>query len=216
MTTMPVSNVAAEPALRRARTLLRVHRRLFLFIGFAAFATVGCDDRGGPSSGTPVIVKPKHPPDSKLGKLDMVIERLKSGLQDAQAAQGSGVQSQRRLSYKLIHPDDNRAEVTIVTRSKLILDKAKAAGAKPKTGDPEAAPAAEKRPTPADVKPVETKETFVLEYDGDRWKLLEEPQGKTEQVLFEYALGMESSGEEEGSDAASSDAEANDAESSDK
>jgi hypothetical protein len=176
----------------------------------AATGLVGCDAASGPAMPTMPsgIVIPKTPEE----KLDRVMERMRSALEDAQAASGPGVISERTCDYRLIPPASDggqyTAEVTIKT--KLSLAKAPAAATLPLPEEEEGAKAEEEaadfegegeegeEPRPdngvtrkavAQSRDFRT-DVYQLAYEGDRWKLLTKPKGETDQLILEFALGQ--------------------------
>lgn len=154
---------------------------------------------------------PEFPVEPAEAAFEQVTQRLESALEDAQAVAGSGVESNRECSYRLIPPADGnapyKAEVTIETTTRLLTPKLPARPQpKPKVDTPEAIAAAAEdaeappEPTPREVaeqdaaKMVETsetrsQETFRLTYKDDRWQLDKLPEEPLEQIVFEYALG---------------------------
>jgi hypothetical protein len=162
---------------------------------FSALAlVVGCDNQGTPT--TPV---PPPLPNTPEGKLKGVMMRLQSALNDAQAAAGSGIKSERKASDKLLQPEGEgkplRAEVTITSRIEVTPqedDKAKAdKNAKAKADAKSAEEKAADLDTPktaAAIQPLVKKETFMLVYEGDQWTMPELPKGQIEKLCFEYAL----------------------------
>jgi len=183
-TKMRLFDVSGESTLSVGRTL-----RGFVVgaVALTAAVQIGCESRSAPISTS----NKTSPPNSKVGKLERVMERLKEALAAAQPAAGSGVESERKYSYRLIRPEneqsDFKAEVTIVTRTKLAITDAATAA---KSGGP-VATGPSKQPASAESrKPLQKKEVFVLVYEGDRWKLLTEPEGEVERSVFEYALDL--------------------------
>jgi len=176
---MPLFGLTAKPALRGARQV----RIMLLVAASAAAAAIGC----GEARTIPPQVATQQTEDSPKAKLQRVMTRLRSALVDAQAAEGVGVESQRKSSYRLIPPTDDEpnytAEVTIVTQARLAD-----AGAAAAAGDAESTGA--NHLAPEDTKPQQKRETFTLVYKGDRWKLRKQPKGETEKILFEYALDL--------------------------
>jgi hypothetical protein len=147
---------------------------------------VGCDRQGTPTTAIPAPL-----PNTPEGKLEGVMRRLKSALDDAQAAAGSGVSSERNSSFNLIKPTDAnaplRAEVTISTK----LSARQTKDEKAKGKDDEQSNDKNGKQDKASIQPIEpiTKnETFSLVYEGDKWKMEKPPEGEIEQLCFDYAL----------------------------
>jgi hypothetical protein len=182
---MPLLCLPAKPAAQAARLL---RGSFLLALPVAAAMAMGC---GGTRTAPPKVVQ-NEVPDSPEGKLERVMKRLESALIDAQAAAGSGVKSQRKSSYRLIPPGPDepnyKAEVTIVTHTKLAND---ADAASPADGGPEATGSGGE-PEAVVSEPVSTRQTFVLVYEDDRWRLLKPPteEERTEKILFDYALDL--------------------------
>ena len=166
---------------------------MVLFLSLS-WGFIGCDT-ASKAPGTAVAVTPA--PTTPQSKLERAMERLRVALLDAQAAAGSGVVSERESDYRLIPPEDEKgkyeAEVTI--RTTIALAKAPAAIIKPEEiVEDELVEGGEivpdngvTRKAAAQSKSVQT-DVYRLAYEGDRWKLITEPKGETEQLLFEYAL----------------------------
>jgi hypothetical protein len=172
----------------------------------ATSGLAGCDSANGPELSTMPsgIVVPKTPEE----KLERVMERMRSALEDAQAAASTGVVSERTCDYRLIPPDAEggqyTAEVTI--RTKLSLANVPAAATLPpsakdeeeeaESGDAEGEDGEEPLPDngvtrKAIAQSRDYKEdVYQLAYEGDRWKLLTEPKGETEKLIMEFALGQ--------------------------
>jgi hypothetical protein len=89
----------------------RLRSVFFMLAGSALVA--GCEE-SAPARTVPRIVA-----ETPEAKLEVAMERLRSAMIDAAAAQGSGVVSQRKSSYRLIPPVEEhgqyKAEVTIQT-----------------------------------------------------------------------------------------------------
>jgi hypothetical protein len=181
---------------------------------FAATGLIGCDAPSAPN-GLPMskgIVVPKTPEE----KLERVMERMQEALEDAQAARGTGVVSERTCEHRLIPPakegDKYTAEVTI--RTKLSLANAPAAATLPPSEKEEAKGdegeesdedfAAAEEETAEDEETTrdngvtrraialsrdQTDEVYQLAYESDRWKLVTEPKNDTDQLILDFALG---------------------------
>lgn len=147
---------------------------------------------------------PALPPnDTPEGKLARVMQRLDSAIESAQAESGTGVISERRAYHKLLPPpagsDLPEAVVFIETTRALApqalndASQAKFEEEAAKLG--EEAPAEPRKPLIVeDEKTTEVVE-YPLAYDGQRWKLVNELESKTEDgapsieyILFDYAL----------------------------
>jgi hypothetical protein len=180
----------------------------------AATGLVGCDAPSAPN-GLPLptgIVVPKTPEE----KLERVMERMQEALQDAQAARGTGVVSERTCEHRLIPPAEEggkyMAEVTI--RTKLSLANAPAAATLPPSDEEEAkgeegeesdeafAAAEEETAEGEETTPDngvtrkaialsrdQKDEVYQLAYEGDRWKLVSEPKNETDKLILDFALG---------------------------
>ena len=179
----------------------------------AATGLVGCDAPSAPN-GLPLpsgIVVPKTPEE----KLERVMERMQEALEDAQAARGTGVISERTCDSRLIPPAEEggkyTAEVTI--RTKLSLANAPAAATLPPSEDDEAKgeegeeseedvaaeeETAEGEETTPDngvtrkaiaLSRDQKDEVYQLAYEGDRWKLVTQPKNDTDQLILDFALG---------------------------
>lgn len=148
-------------------------------IALALIISSGCDH---PSSApttvasTPLAATPE-------GKLEGVMRRLKIALDVAKPAPGSGVRSHRTAMHQLIKPATAdgplKAEVTISTvvgvdQSKGDKGKAASGGNSEIAGE--------------QLEPTAKKEVFVLNYEGESWKLAETPQGEVERLAFDLAL----------------------------
>lgn len=169
----------------------------------ATSGLAGCDSASGPELSTMPsgIVVPKTPEE----KLERVMERMRSALEDAQAAASTGVVSERTCDYRLIPPESEggqyKAEVTL--RTKLSLATAPAAVTLPPSEDEE------EETEPSDLEGEDGEEplpdngvtrkaiaqsrdfkedVYQLAYAGDRWKLLTKPTGETEKLILEFAL----------------------------
>ena len=135
---------------------------------------------------------------------------MRSALEDAQAASGTGVVSERTCDHRLIPPATDggqyTAEVTI--RTKLSLANVPAAATLPpaKGKDGEAAKdeaeqlegeeGEEPRPDNGATRKAIAlsrdykEDVYQLAYEDDRWKLLTKPKGETEQLILDYALNL--------------------------
>jgi hypothetical protein len=147
---------------------------------------------------------PALPPnDTPEGKLARVMQRLDSAIETAQAASGSGVISERRAYHKLL-PASTGSElpeaVVFIETARALAPRAMndASQAKFKAeaekSDDELPGETRKPLVVEDEKKIEVVE-YPLAYDGQRWKLVEELQSKTEDgspsmeyILFDYAL----------------------------
>ncbi|MBA4106733.1 MAG: hypothetical protein C0485_13335 [Pirellula sp.] len=147
---------------------------------------------------------PALPPnDTPEGKLARVMQRLDSAIETAQAASGSGVISERRAYHKLLPASAGSAlpeavvfiETTRALAPRAMNDasQAKFAAELEESGE-EPSDETRKPLVVEDEKSVEVVE-YPLSYDGQRWKLVEELQSKTEDgspsmeyILFDYAL----------------------------
>jgi hypothetical protein len=168
----------------------------------AASGLVGCDAASSPElpampSG---IVVPKTPEE----KLERVMERMRSALEDAQAASGTGVISERTCDYRLIPPASDGGQYTaeVTLRTKLSLANVPAAATLPLSEEEEKAKAGasddEEGEDPGPDNGVTRKaatlsrdykeDVYLLTYEGDRWTLPTKPKGLTEQLIMEYAL----------------------------
>jgi hypothetical protein len=183
----------------------------FQFIRFANTALAallatgglaGCDKSSSPElpampSG---IVVPRTPEE----KLERVMERMRSAMEDAQAASGTGVLSERTCDYRLIPPaaDGGKYTAEVTIRTKLSLAKAPAAATLPKEEEDPKADDVEGEEG-EDVGPDNgvtrkaiaqsrdyKEDVYQLAYEDDRWKLLTKPEGETEQLILEYALKL--------------------------
>ncbi len=172
----------------------------------ATSGLAGCDSASGPELSTMPsgIVVPKTPEE----KLERVMERMRSALEDAQAAASTGVVSERTCDYQLIPPDSEggqyTAEVTI--RTKLSLANVPAAATLPpsekdeeeeaESGDVQGEEGEEPLPDNGVTRKAITQsrdykeDVYQLAYEGDRWKLLTKPKGETEKLILEFALGQ--------------------------
>lgn len=121
------------------------------------------------------------------------MDRLKSALESAEPAAGSGVVSERSASSRLLEPAEPgapyTAEVTIHTVVAVAEPPAKAppngAGGKANvqpTGDDDSRP-----PEPP---PIARDEVYELVFKGDRWELATEltSEQSVERLAFQYAL----------------------------
>lgn len=147
---------------------------------------------------------PALPPnDTPEGKLARVMQRLDSAIESAQAESGTGVISERRAYHKLLQPpagSELPEAVVFIETTRALAPRAlnDAAQAKfeaeaEKLGE-ELSEEPRKPLIVEDEKKTEVVE-YPLSYDGQRWKLVEELQSKTEDgapsteyILFEYAL----------------------------
>jgi hypothetical protein len=159
----------------------------------ALFGASGC---GRPQQAIPSV--PALPPNNTVeGKLARVMQRLNSAIEDAQAASGSGVVSERKVYERMIRPEGEsgpyEAIVTIETTRALAPIAINAAA--------QAKAEAEARKQGRDLTEEEAKKLVVqdtqkteaaeysLVYDGTQWKLKDELEaGSIEQILFTYAL----------------------------
>ena len=148
--------------------------------------------------------KPTLPPSAALppndtveGKLARVMQRLGSAIEDAQAASGSGVVSERKAYEKIVRPEGDsgpyEAIVTIETKRALAPISINAAAQQ----KAEAAARKDGRElTEEEAKKLVVQDTVTTEvveyklvYDGTRWKLKDELESNSiEQILFDYAL----------------------------
>jgi hypothetical protein len=164
----------------------------WLLLASASFAILaGC---GSPRPNKNV---PAPLPNTPEGKLEGVMQRLRSALEIAHGAAGSGIVSERSSSHKLIKPADGqsnyKAEVTIYTKiavAKSVDDKPASPKDQKATPKEEESPAnnLEKPQINEKIEPVVEKKTFVLLYDGNRWDLEKEPEGEAERLIFKHAL----------------------------
>jgi hypothetical protein len=173
-----------------SRSRSRLIGASWLFLASASFGLfAGC---GSPRPNQNV---PAPLPDTPEGKLERVMQRLRSALEIAQGAAGSGIVSERTSSHKLIRPSDGssnyKAEITIYTKI-AVAKITQPAPPKNQNATPK-----EKGPAIADldkpqinekVEPLVEKKTFVLLYDGKRWNLEKEPEGEAERLIFKHAL----------------------------
>lgn len=155
--------------------------------------SIGC---GRPEPAIPSV--PALPPNNTPeGKLARVMQRLESALEDAQAAAGSGVISERKAYERIIPPSKEgepyTAVITIETTRALapIALNAKAKERAEAQAEKQGETLTDEQVKPAIVK--DTQQTEVVEYElvleGDRWVLKDELVfGSTEQILFSYAL----------------------------
>jgi hypothetical protein len=170
---MESSNVSPAPHCAAV-----ARRRLAGAVALCLIAVGGCD-RGASSAPAPVA------PPTPAEHLASVMKRLEYAVAHAKPAASSGVASTRSCAYRLIEPadDDARpaAEVVIETR---VSYTPRADAAPQPIGETVASP--DNKP----IRQVETR-TFKLEYDGQRWELVEPPQDElteSEQLFFQYAL----------------------------
>jgi hypothetical protein len=170
---------------------------------FATIGLAGCDKSSSPElpampSG---IVVPRTPEE----KLERVMERMRSAMEDAQAASGTGVLSERTCDYRLIPPaaDGGQYTAEVTIRTKLSLAKAPAAATLPKEEEDAIAADVAEGEDSEDLGPDNgvtrkaiaqsrdyKEDVYQLAYEDDRWKLLTKPEGETEQLILEYALKL--------------------------
>jgi hypothetical protein len=155
--------------------------------------SIGC---GRPEPVIPSV--PALPPnDTPEGKLARVMQRLESALEDAQAATGSGVVSERKAYDRIIRPEkegESYAAVITIETTRALAPIALNAKAKARS-EAQAEKQGEER-TDKDGKPLIVKDTLqteIVEYpllfQENRWILKDElPAGTTEHILFSYAL----------------------------
>ena len=119
------------------------------------------------------------------------MRRFKSTLEDAHSAAGSGVKSMRTASYRKLEltgqEPATKAEVTVTTT--VAVDRA----APEESPDEQAQKAAEdqksgEKQPPGAIEPVITSETFLLTYDGNYWKIAEQPKDDISRLFIGEAL----------------------------
>jgi hypothetical protein len=162
----------------------------WLFVASASFAVLaGC---GSPRPNQNV---PAPLPDTPEGKLEGVMQRLRSALEVAHGAAGSGIVSERTSSHKLIKPADGssnyKAEITIYTKIAVAKTTEPASPKDLTVTAKEKASAKNGADQPLineKIEPLVEKKTFVLLYDGKRWDLEKEPEGEAERLIFKHAL----------------------------
>jgi hypothetical protein len=173
-----------------SRTPSRLIGASWLLVASVSFAFLaGC---GSPRPNQNV---PAPLPNTPAGKLEGVMQRLRSALEVAHGAAGSGIVSERTSSHKLIKPVDGnsnyKAEITIYTKI-AVAKTAESASPKVQNVTPkEKASAANDLDKPQineKVEPLVEKKTFILLYDGNRWDLEQEPEGEAERLIFRHAL----------------------------
>jgi hypothetical protein len=135
-------------------------------------------------------------PNTPDGKLEGVMRRFKSALEDAHSAAGSGVKSVRTASLRKLEPTAAdpapKAEVTVTatvavdrTPSEENPDEqARQAAEDDKT---DAKKGGEKQP-PGTIAPVIQSESFDLTYDGNYWKIVEQPKDEIIRLCIGEAL----------------------------
>jgi hypothetical protein len=162
-----------------------------------------------PASGDKSLAERSATPE---GQLENVMKRLEYALGLARPAAGTGIESERRSTHRLLPPTDDQsayeAEVTISTSMGLAPDKVeeikKQNGMKPVALDSEAPveadpnhelDLAEPQQDPADkiAAAAEVSETKVykLRFQNDRWELVDPPADKlsgADGECLKYAL----------------------------
>lgn len=160
---------------------------------------VGCDQPKQtlpPSAALP-------PNDTVEGKLARVMQRLDSAIEDAQAASGSGVVSERKAYEKIVRPEGDsgpyEAIITIETTRALApiaINEAaqRKAEAEARKDGRELTEEEAKKLVVQDTVKTEVTE-YKLVYDGAKWKLKNNfpppAEGESisiDQILLEYAL----------------------------
>jgi hypothetical protein len=159
-------------------------------VAVAALLVSGCGRRATSPNLPPPL------PNTPDGKLEGVMRRFRSNLEDAHSAAGSGVKSKRSASVRKIEPTGKdstpKAEVTVVTTVAVDQtppdesdnpenDPAKQAALADKSG-------ATEKPVPKTIEPVITNETFALIYDGQYWTIAERPKDQIIRDCIDYAL----------------------------
>lgn len=164
-----------------------------LCLAIVVLSAVGCDKS---EQATPMV--PALPPNNTVeGKLARVMQRLDSAIEDAQAAAGSGVVSERKAYDRLVRPEGDagpyEAIITIET-TRALAPIAINAAAQKKAEDAarkEGRELTEEEAQKLIVQDTQTTEVveYPLVYDGTRWKLKDELKPESiEYILFTYAL----------------------------
>lgn len=163
------------------------------FVAVLLLLAAGCDQPQKPLPPSAAL----PPNDTVEGKLARVMQRLDSAIEDAQAASGSGVVSERKVYEKIVRPEGDsgpyEAIVTIETTRALApisINEAaqKKAEAEARKDGRELTAEDAKKLVVQDTVTTEVVE-YKLVYDGTRWKLKDELEsGSIEQILFDYAL----------------------------
>jgi hypothetical protein len=155
----------------------------------AALLLIGCSRRTATVS--PNIPPPL--PNTPDGKLEGVMRRMRSALEAAHSAAGSGVKSMRTASVRKLESAANdaavQAEVTVTTT--VAVDQSKG-DENPESEAAKQAELDEKGPgetqPPKTIEPVITQEKFLLAYDGSYWKIAQQPKDDIIRICIDDAL----------------------------